>query len=61
LHGITENISFPATISVTLASVSGSGEVRIDRKKFGVVYPGLPDDLIKDEVVLRPSFVFTRR
>ena len=61
LHGITENVTFPATVNVTPASVSGSGEVRIDRKKFGVVYPGLPDDLIKDEVVLKPSFVFTRK
>jgi len=61
LHGVTQNITFPATVSVTPASVSGSGEVGIDRKKFGVVYPGLPDDLIKDEVVLRPSFVFTRK
>jgi len=61
LHGVTENITFPATVRVAPASVTGSGEVRIDRKKFGVVYPGLPDDLIKDEVVLRPSFVFARK
>jgi polyisoprenoid-binding protein YceI len=61
LHGITENVTFPATVSVTPASVSGSAVLRIDRKKFGVVYPGLPDDLIKDEVVLKPSFVFTRK
>ena len=61
LHGVTENVTFPATVSVGPTSVSGSGVVRIDRQKFGVVYPGMPDDLIKDEVVLKPSFVFTRK
>ena len=61
LHGVTENVTFPATVSVTPAAVTGSGELRIDRKKFGVIYPGMPDDLIKDEVVLKPSFVFTRK
>lgn len=60
LHGVTENVTFPATVAVTPTSVTASGELRIDRKKFGVVYPGMPDDLIKDEVVLKPSFVFPR-
>jgi polyisoprenoid-binding protein YceI len=61
LHGVTENVTFPATINITPANVTGLAEVRIDRKKFGVIYPGLPDDLIKDEVVLKPSFVFIRK
>jgi polyisoprenoid-binding protein YceI len=58
LHGVTQAITFPAKVSVTAAGVSGSGVIRIDRQKFGVRYPGLPDDLIKDEVTLQPSFVF---
>jgi polyisoprenoid-binding protein YceI len=60
LHGVTQEVTFPATVSVTPASVTASGEVRIDRQKFGVIYPGMPDDLIKNEVVLKPHFVFTK-
>jgi polyisoprenoid-binding protein YceI len=58
LHGVTQAITFPAKVSVTPESVSGSGVIRIDRQKFGVRYPGMPDDLIKDEVTLEPTFVF---
>jgi hypothetical protein len=28
-------------------------EFDINRKDFGIVYPGKPDDLIRDEVVIR--------
>jgi polyisoprenoid-binding protein YceI len=61
LHGVTHEISFPANVVVGPESVKGSGEIHIDRKQFGVVYPGLPDDLIKDDVVLKPVFVFPRK
>lgn len=61
LHGVTQKISFPATIDITPDSVTGRAEVAIDRQKFGVAYPGMPDDLIKDEVVLKPTFVFLRK
>jgi polyisoprenoid-binding protein YceI len=61
LHGVTNEISFPVNVVMTPESVKGSGEIHIDRKKFGVVYPGMPDDLIKDDVVLKPVFVFPRK
>lgn len=61
LHGITQEITFPATVAVTPTTVSGTAAIRIDRQKFGVKYPGMPDDLIKDEVVLQPNLVFTRK
>jgi polyisoprenoid-binding protein YceI len=61
MHGVTQQISFPATIDITPDSVTGRAEVAIDRQKFGVAYPGMPDDLIKDEVVLKPTFVFLRK
>jgi polyisoprenoid-binding protein YceI len=61
LHGITQEVSFPATVGVTPTTVTASGTIRIDRQKFGVKYPGMPDDLIKDEVVLQPKLVFTRK
>jgi polyisoprenoid-binding protein YceI len=61
LHGVTQEIKFPASIAFTPDSVTGRAEVGINRQKFGVAYPGMPDDLIKDEVVLEPTFVFVRR
>jgi polyisoprenoid-binding protein YceI len=61
LHGVTQEIKFPATVSLTPDSVTGRAEIAINRQKFGVAYPGMPDDLIKDEVVLEPTFVFLRK
>jgi polyisoprenoid-binding protein YceI len=61
LHGVTQQITFPVTVNVTPSAVTASGEVTIDRQKFGVAYPGMPDDLIKDSVVLKPSFVFVKK
>ena len=61
LHGVTQPITFPATIEMTPDSITGRAEVPIDRQTFGVTYPGMPDDLIKDEVVLKPEFVFSRK
>ncbi|HKO91260.1 MAG TPA: YceI family protein, partial [Polyangiaceae bacterium] len=61
MHGVTAPITFPATIDVTPDSVTGRAEIRVNRQKFGIVYPGMPDDLIKDEVVLKPLFVFVRK
>ncbi len=53
LHGVKKQISFPATISVAGETVTANAEFSINRKDFGIVYPGMPDDLIKDEVLLR--------
>lgn len=53
LHGRTKRVSFPATITVAASNVTARAEFTIDRRDFGVVYPGMPDDLIKDDVVLR--------
>lgn len=53
LHGVTKAITFPATIRVQGSEVTVESEFGINRKDFGVVYPGKPDDLIKDEVLVR--------
>jgi len=52
LHGVTKSISFPATIKVGSDRVDVDAEFSINRKDFGIVYPGMPDDLIKDDVLL---------
>lgn len=53
LHGVTKSISFPATIVATPQEVTVNAEFALNRKDFGIVYPGKPDDLIRDEVVLK--------
>jgi polyisoprenoid-binding protein YceI len=53
LHGVTKSISFPATIKASAESVDVDAEFAINRKDFGIVYPGMPDDLIKDDVLLK--------
>jgi polyisoprenoid-binding protein YceI len=53
LHGTTRSISFPAKIQVSGDSVRVNAEFAINRKDFGIVYPGMPDDLIKDSVLIQ--------
>jgi polyisoprenoid-binding protein YceI len=53
LHGVTKSISFPADIRVSDSEVAVKAEFAINRKDFGIVYPGKPDDLIRDNVVLK--------
>lgn len=52
LHGVTKQVSFPATVAVSGDSVKAQSEFSLNRKDFGIVYPGMPDDLIRDDVVL---------
>ena len=53
LHGVTKAITFPATIKIAADDVSVDSEFAINRKDFGLVYPGKPDDLIRDDVVIK--------
>ncbi|MCB1055013.1 MAG: YceI family protein, partial [Acidobacteria bacterium] len=52
LHGVTKQITFPATIAVTDDEVSAQAEFSINRFDFDIKYPGKPDDLIREEVVI---------
>ena len=58
LHGVKKSIVFPATITVDEAGAKGTAEFKINRKDFKIEYPGKPDDLIKDEVLLKLSLSF---
>lgn len=60
IHGQTKSLAIPVTIDVQPGAVSARSETTIDRRDFGLVYPGMPDDLIRDEVVLRISLRATR-
>ena len=53
LHGVTKSITFPASVTVADGKVSANAEFVLMRSDFGIVYPGKPDDLIRDEVVVR--------
>lgn len=52
LHGVTKNITFPATVSKNGETVKINSKFDIKRKDFGIVYAGKTDDLIRDEVVI---------
>ncbi len=53
LHGVTKSITFPATISVTPDVATVDADFAINRKDFGINYPGARDNLIRDDVVMR--------
>lgn len=53
LHGIKKAVTFPATIQIAADKVTVNAEFAIDRKDWGLVYPGKADDLIRDGVVIK--------
>jgi len=53
LHGVTKPLTFPATIKILPGAVDADGEFTINRKDYGIVYPGMPDDLIRDDVSIK--------
>jgi polyisoprenoid-binding protein YceI len=53
LHGVTKSISFPATVRVTSSGVEADAEFALNRKDFSIAYAGMPDDLIKDDVLMK--------
>lgn len=52
LKGVTKNIEFPARITVSGSAAEAIAKFNIDRKEWGIVYPGKPDDLIRDAIHL---------
>jgi polyisoprenoid-binding protein YceI len=53
LHGVTRSINFPAQINVAADEVTVAAEFAINRKEFDINYPGMPNDLIRDNVVIK--------
>jgi polyisoprenoid-binding protein YceI len=53
MHGETKSISFPADIQIADDAVTINAEFAINRRDFNVNYPGKPNDLIRDNVVLK--------
>lgn len=57
IRGQTKRITFPAKIDVGDDGVTASTEFVIDRQDFKVTYPGMPDDLVQDNVLMQISFM----
>jgi len=53
LHGVTKSIQFPAKIAVTTDAATLDSEFFLNRKDFQINYPGMANDLIRDEVVIK--------
>jgi len=52
IKGVSKNVEFPARITVTGDNAEAIAKFNINRKEWGIVYPGKPDDLIRDEIHL---------
>lgn len=53
MRGTTRSVTFPASVDVGADGVNAKTEFGINRKDFGIEYPGMPDDLIKDNVLIQ--------
>lgn len=60
IRGMTRPVTFPATVSLTETEVKAKAEFTINRKEWGIVYKGKPDDLIRDGVVLKIDLMGVR-
>lgn len=53
LHGMKRQISFPAVINIENDVLKAKAQFSLHRKDFSVAYPGMPDDVIMDEVLVK--------
>lgn len=60
VHGMTKQLTFPATVTITPEQVKAETEFVIDRNVFGITYKGRADDLIQDNVKMNIDFVAPR-
>jgi polyisoprenoid-binding protein YceI len=55
IKGITKSVTFPATINVTGENANLDAEFSINRRDFSLNYAGMPNDLIRDDVLIKLS------
>jgi polyisoprenoid-binding protein YceI len=53
IKGITKSVTFPATISLAGDTANVDTEFAINRRDFSLNYAGMPNDLIRDDVVIK--------
>ena len=56
IKGIEKVVTFPATIALEGGKVKAKAEFSINRKDFKIMYDGKPDNLIRDDVLLKLDF-----
>jgi len=61
MRGTTRSVTFPARIEVGDEAVEAKTEFGINRKDFGIEYPGKPDDLIKENVLIQVDLKAPRK
>ena len=59
LHGVEKSITFPAMIMLEEGKLTTSAEFAIKRFDFDIVFKGMADNLIKDEVLIRFNLIAT--
>lgn len=52
IKGISKKVSFPAMVTQENGAILAQAQVTINRQDFKIAYPGKPDNLIQDDVVL---------
>ena len=55
IRGIQKELSFPAALTKGDDGFKADIEFSLNRKEFDIMYPGKPNDLIRDDVVLKLS------
>jgi polyisoprenoid-binding protein YceI len=58
MHGLTKQVTFPASVSAENGTFKGTTEFTVKRFDWEIKYPGKPDDLIKDDVLLKVNLTF---
>jgi len=53
IKGISKSITFPAKVAVSDAEVTVDAEFAINRRDYSLNYAGMPNDLIRDDVVIK--------
>ncbi len=58
MHGVTKTVTFPASVTMAAEGISAASEFTINRQDWGIAYAGKPDDLIKDNVLIKLDLKF---
>lgn len=53
IKGITKTVTFPATVQLAGDTANVDAEFAINRRDFQLNYAGMPNDLIRDDVVIK--------
>lgn len=60
MRGQTQSITFPATVDMSGDLIRATSQFTIDRQRWGVSYKGAPDNLIRDDVLLKIDLAFPK-